>query len=360
MEIDFGIPLELNAIQSETKFDEEVVGFLKDWFSQSDTVEVQTSGSTGKPKIFRIEKQRMLNSAKLTCDFLNLRQGNTALLCLPVQYISGKMMVVRSILRGLKLTIVPPSIHPLENFHNPIDFCAMTPLQVENSLTKVNQVQKLIIGGAAVSDRLEEQLNGKTTKIYETYGMSETLSHIALKEINPKAEVYFTLFDGIEISRDSRNCLKINAPQLNPRLLQTNDIVEIPDPKHFRFLGRADNVINSGGAKIYPEVLEGLLKKQIQNEIVFLGSPDETYGQKLILVIEQKSTKTDGKSAKNQQTPDADRNKLRDIVLNFPFEKSYFKPKEILFVPKIPRTPNGKVNRPKLLKTCLNLSPQSH
>lgn len=346
MKLDFQQHIEINSLSPENTFEEKVILFLEEWFSGSKTVKVQTSGSTGIPKIFEIEMQKMLSSAKMTCDFLNLKSGNSALLCLPVEYISGKMMIVRSIERNLNLHIENSSVKPLENVEEEIDFCAMTPLQVENSLHKIHLIKNLIIGGAPVSESLKNKihfhLNPQSStfnpKIYETYGMSETLSHIALKEIYQKEEEYFKVFDGIDISIDERGCLKINAPKLNSEILQTNDLVEIKDKNQFRFLGRIDNVINSGGAKIFPEELEALVKKHIPNEVVFLGIPDEVLGQKLILVIEDVECQSERSR------------RLRSQISNLEFEKSFHKPKEIIFIEKIPRTPNGKVNRLELLR----------
>lgn len=346
--IDFN-NLNINQLSFKTALEKKTEHFLEEWFSDSETVKVQTSGSTGIPKVFEIEKEKMLNSAKMTCNFLKLKGGNSALLCLPVEYISGKMMIVRSFERKLRLFISEPSLKPLENFSGEIDFCAMTPLQVENSLDKIHFIKKLIIGGAAVSESLKAKifktlkLSNSQIHIYETYGMSETLSHIALKEIYPTSDEYFTIFENIEISTDERGCLKIFAPQLNSEVLQTNDLVEIKnqkstDKKQFKFLGRIDHVINSGGAKIFPEQLESLVKKEIYNEVVFLGVHDESLGQKLILVIEGH-----------------DENHLKSQILNLKYEKSFHKPKEIIFVEEIPRTPNGKVNRLKLKDLIMNL-----
>jgi len=335
--------LETNNLQPQTEFEKKVIFFIEEWLSDSQTVQVQTSGSTGIPKVFGIEKEKMINSAVMTCNFLGLKSGDSALLCLPIEYISGKMMVVRSIERKLQLSITEPSIKPLEKLDREIDFCAMTPLQVENSLDKIRFIKNLIIGGAAVSESLKKKIDqslsesGSKTKIYETYGMSETLSHIALKQIFPNQDSYFSVFENIEISTDERGCLKIDAPKLNSEILQTNDLVEIKNPdedshrKQFRFLGRIDNVINSGGAKIFPEQLEALVKKEIPNEVVFLGISDESLGQKLILIIEGKETEF-----------------IKEKLSAIPYQQKFHRPKEIIFVEKIPRTQNGKVNRLEL------------
>jgi O-succinylbenzoic acid--CoA ligase len=253
------------------------------------------------------------------------------------------MMIVRSIFRKLQLDVAETTLNPLQHLNNKVDFCAMTPLQVENSLDKIHLLKNLIIGGAAVSESLKLkiaqtlQFSNSPTRIFETYGMSETLSHIALKEIFPDPQDWFTVFEGVDIALDERGCLKIFAPKLNPEALQTNDLVEIKDKKQFRFLGRMDNVINSGGAKIFPEELEKLVKKIIPNEAVFIGIDDEKLGQKLVLVIES----TESESIRYQ---------LSDIS----YKKSFYKPKEIIFVNQIPRTSNGKVNRLELKKMIQN------
>ena len=348
MILDFSENINIESLFPKNEFEEKVISFLQEWFSSSETVSVQTSGSTGIPKVFEIEKKRMLNSAKMTCDFLGLKERDIALLCLPVQYISGKMMLVRAIERKLKLIITTPTSTP--EISENIDFCAMTPLQVQNSLDNIHLIKNLIIGGAAVSENLKSQLTSSiqhpaSNKIYETYGMSETLSHIALKQIAPVQEEYFTVFDNVEISVDERNCLKISAPKLNPEVLQTNDIVELKhfdsaqqcDNKQFKFLGRFDNMINSGGVKIFAEELENLVKKHISQDLVFIGKPDEILGEKLVLVIEDASTPLSMTEINSQ-------------ISNFKFENKFHIPKEILFLEKFPRAENGKVLRKEILK----------
>lgn len=341
MVIDFK-DFNMNRLSAHSNFEEKVQIFLKEWFSPSKTVAVQTSGSTGAPKIFRIEKKRMLSSAEMTCDFLQLKEGDSALLCLPVEYISGKMMIVRSISRGLKLTVKNPNSNPLDDLNDAFDFCAMSPLQVENSLDKIDLFKNLIIGGAQVSENLKQKiqqagLKNSFSKIYETYGMSETLSHIALKQIFPVDDEYFTVFHGIKTSLDERGCLTIDAPNLNPEIIQTNDLVEFISDKKFKFIGRFDNVINSGGLKIHPEELEDLLKRNLPNEVVFSALKDEKLGQKLILIVE-------GEESEALQSKIA--NLLNEIETS---RSKNHKPKEIFYFPKFPRIPNGKINRKELL-----------
>ena len=339
MIIDFN-NLQINTLNPQTDFEKKTVFFVKDFLSPGKTVQVQSSGSTGTPKIFEVEKKRMLNSAAMTRAFLDLKKGDTALLCLPVEYISGKMMVVRSVFARLKLIIKDPKLQPLKDWNDKVDFCAMTPLQIENSLDKIHLIKKLIIGGAAVSESLKQRIasvlkeNSAEVEIFETYGMSETLSHIALKRIFPVQEDFFSVLKNIEIAQNEEGCLKISAPDLAEGWLQTNDVVEIKNGNQFKFLGRTDNVINSGGAKIFPEQLEALVKKNIDREVVFLGIKDESLGQKLILVVE---------GSENEF--------LKSQISDLRFEKSFHKPKEVIFLDQIPRTPNGKIDRNKLRKT---------
>ena len=322
----------------KTEFEKQVLSYLTTWFDDSATVKVQTSGSTGTPKVFDVEKKRMRHSAKKTNDILGLKSGDSAMLCLPVDYISGKMMVVRAIERNLKLVVKTPSINPLIDLNEKITFCAMSPLQVENALDKIHLIKIIIIGGAAVSETLKnkirKQLNSQIepTRLYETYGMSETLSHIALKEIYPTQVKYFSVLDDIEISIDERGCLQIFAPKLNPELIITNDLVEVKNRKSFKFLGRIDHVINSAGLKIYPEQLESLVKQEIDNELVFLGIADEVLGQKLVLLIEGEENESITKRLDH---------------ISYPTKNH--QPKEIIFIKNFPRIPNGKVNRKELL-----------
>lgn len=336
MQINFN-NLNINQLSFHTEFEKKVKNFLEEWLADDETVKVQTSGSTGIPKIFGIEKKKMINSAVMTCNFLGLKEGDKALLCLPVEYISGKMMVVRSMERKLKLIVAEPSLHPVDDLTEEIDFCAMTPLQVENSLDKLHLIKNLIIGGAAVSESLKNkilQMNlDRSNRIFETYGMSETLSHIALKQLMPEPEDYFTAFENVSISLDERGCLTIFAPNVNAEVLKTNDLVGIKNDKQFKFLGRIDNIINSGGAKIFPEALETLVKKEIPNEAIFVGLPDESLGQKLILIVEGNES-----------------DEVIQHIGQVSFEKNFHRPKEIIFINKIPRTPNGKVNRIELYK----------
>ena len=244
-----------------------------------------------------VEKQRMLNSARITCDFLGLREGDTALLCMSLDYIAGKMMVVRSIERGLKLTTAAPSGHPLSTPHSPLSFAAMVPMQVYNSLQvpeekeRLMQIRHLIIGGGAIDDALAAALTTFPNHVWSTYGMTETLSHIALRRLNgPDASEWYTPFPSVKVSLNEDRCLVIDAPLVCPSRLVTNDIAELSsgtDPEvKFRILGRKDNVICSGGIKIQIETVERQLRPHLQAPFLITKRPDAKFGEAVVLLTE--------------------------------------------------------------------------
>ena len=247
--------------------------FLYDWFDGSDFVTVSTSGSTGKPKKIQLKKEFMVNSAKSTGDFFELNKATTAFLCLPVQYIAGKMMLVRAMVLGWNLDVVEANSFPLKGIEKSYDFSAMVPLQLYNSLENIDKVSKLLVGGGIVSNELRLKILDLPTKIFATYGMTETITHIAIKPLN-KASLqggttwqsfnnYITL-PNIQIAIDKRNCLVIKAPKVSKNKIITNDLVEIISKNQFRWLGRVDHIINSGGIKLIPEQIEEKLSKIIK------------------------------------------------------------------------------------------------
>ena len=267
--------------------------FLEEWNNDSPYVEVKTSGSTGEPKRMMVEKKRMLNSAKITCDFLGLKPGDTALLCMSLDYIAGKMMVVRSIERGLKLITVAPSGHPLAKTNMKFVFAAMVPMQVYNSLQvpeereRLMQIEHLIIGGGAIDEAMERELRSFPNAVWSTYGMTETLSHIALRRISgDDASDWYTPFPSVEISQTEDGCLIINAPQVCAETLVTNDIVEIAPDGRFRILGRKDNVICSGGIKLQAEEIERELKPYVRVPYIISKRKDEKFGEIVVLLTE--------------------------------------------------------------------------
>lgn len=292
--------------------------FLQEWNSPSETLLVHTSGSTGKPKPMWVEKQRMLNSAHITCDFLGLRPGDSALLCMSLDYIAGKMMVVRSIERKLRLFSVKPSGHPLSDesltkmVEMDFDFVAMVPMQVYNTLQvpqereRLSRIKHLIIGGGAIDDALAEELRSLPGAVWSTYGMTETLSHIALRRLNgEEASEWYQPFDSVGVRLNSDGCLVIDAPLVCSEPLVTNDIAEIKQQETsshssdassslktssphvlFRIKGRKDNVICSGGIKIQIEEVENLLRQHLDAPFLLAKKKDEKFGEIAVLVTE--------------------------------------------------------------------------
>ena len=272
--------------------EQDVKGFLAEWNDEKDSVLVHTSGSTGQPKSLWVEKQRMLASARITCDFLGLKEGDTALLCLSPDYIAGKMMIVRALERGLQLISVEPDGHPLKTVSDDITFAAMVPMQVYNSLQVPEErkqlmgIKQLIIGGGAIDDDLAKALKDFPHAVWSTYGMTETLSHIALRRLNgTEASNYYVPFDSVEVSVNSDHCLVIHAPQVCSHPLVTNDLAELaPDGRRFRIIGRKDNVICSGGIKIQIEEMERLLKPYIPAPFMVTKVKDEKFGEAVVLL----------------------------------------------------------------------------
>ena len=322
----------------------DLEAFLAEWHNDSPTVLVHTSGSTGKPKPMLVEKRRMQASARITCRFLGLHEGDTALLCMPLDYIAGKMMVVRALTCGLQLVSVPPSSHPLATSHlspfpSRLDFAAMVPLQVWNSLQvpeerhRLMHIRHLIIGGGAIDQALASQLADFPHQVWSTYGMTETLSHIALRRLNgPEASDWYTPFDGVALSLTDEGCLVISAPAVHEGPLVTNDIAELSapaptsSPRRFRILGRKDNVVCSGGIKIQIEEVERLLRPHLHVPYMITKAPDEKLGEQVVLLTESKT--------------------VGDVLalcrLHLP---KYWVPRRILSVDRLPLTETGKPAR---------------
>ena len=320
--------LAYSSIKEGEVYEKELGEFLLDWLDDKETIQLTTSGTTGSPKIITIKKEAMLHSAIATGNFFDLHPQDKALLCLSARYIAGKMMIVRAMMLGLELDIIAPSSHLNDVVPNKsYDFVAIVPLQAENSLDKLNQFKKIIIGGAKVSDSLALKLSDVNAKIYETYGMTETITHIAAKRIG---ETYFNTLEHVTITVDNRSCLVIDAPSITNEKIVTNDIVEIHNEKQFKWLGRYDNVINSGGVKLFPEQIETKLASKIANRFFITGLPDAILGTKVVLIIEGEVQEID--------------------AVIFDSLDKFEKPKEILFLPEFVETETKKVNRLQTLK----------
>jgi len=313
-------------------YEQSIGDFLMDWLNNKDHLYVRTSGSTGTPKHIRIQKQFMVNSAIASGDFFNISVGDSALHCLPAEYIAGKMMLVRAMILGLEIDLVAPTLHPL--IEKEYDFSAMIPLQVYNSLDKLNNIKQLIVGGAAVKKELIESVQNKDTLVYETYGMTETVTHIAAKQINnfrsaeAMENAHFKVLPNVKVTLDKRNCLVIDAPYIAEETIVTNDIVALISADEFDWKGRYDNIINSGGVKLIPEQIEKKLAPIIQQRFFVYGIEDAELGEKLIMVVE-------GKEDSKLET---EIKKVGDL-------EKFEHPKSIYFLDKFLETENGKVIR---------------
>ncbi|WP_340113006.1 AMP-binding protein [Maribellus mangrovi] len=314
----------------------DVYRFIIDFLSDSEYILQQTSGTTGAPKSIELPKTAMLTSAKNTIDFFQLKENDVAVLCLPIRYIAGKMMMVRALLGGLNLHFVEPLGTPKLSGLAKIDFCAMVPMQATQLLEKEKwpNLKTLILGGAETGLELKKLLQEVDTQVYETYGMAETCSHVALKMLNGEtANDIFTALPEVNLSMDKRECLVIEAAYL-PEKVITNDRVELLAPNRFKWLGRYDHVINSGGIKIQPEMLEKQFSEKLKLPCVVMGIPDQLLGQKMILIVESTSQKNS-----------------EDLISQLkPHFNKKMLPKQIYSVKEFPRNKSFKVDREALLR----------
>ena len=324
-------------------FEVSLAEFLEEWFDGRDVLKVHTSGSTGRPKELWVEKRRMLNSASMTISFLGLGRGDSALLCMPLAYIAGKMVVVRAMVAGLNLIPVQPSGHPVRGLNKAPYFAAMTPMQVWNILNSedpgealcLRGIQELIIGGGAIDDKLADMLKAFPNRVWSTYGMTETLSHIALRRLSgPQTSELYTPFADVVLSQDPDGALIIDAPSVNPEILHTNDLVELNGNGQFRVLGRKDNTINTGGVKVQIEEVEALLRAHLDCPFMVVPAPDPKFGQIIVLLVEM-------------DFPDSGCVILDDTSINSAIRSlpKYWQPKKVFATKHLPLTGTGKPDR---------------
>ena len=316
---------------TEPEWKLDIYYFILDFLDDSEVIFQKTSGTTGESKTIELQKASMIASAKNTIEFFGLKEKDVAVLCLPMQYIAGKMMIVRALVAGLNLKLIQPSGTPDFSGLGNIDFCALVSMQASNLLNNNlwPHVKMMILGGSEISQKLKPLLQTLETEVYETYGMAETCSHVALKRINGKqAQSVFTALPEIQLSTDERDCLVIRAAFL-PEQITTNDRVEMTGENQFKWLGRIDNLINSGGIKIQPEILEKKIEEILQKPCVILSEPDEILGQKVVLIVE----------TSEPENPNEILEKLA------PFFDKKMLPKAVRFVDSLPRNKSFKIDR---------------
>jgi Acyl-CoA synthetases (AMP-forming)/AMP-acid ligases II len=310
----------------------ELFRFLDDWFNPAEETIIHTSGSTGKPKSMVVQKKFMIQSACITCEYLGLKPMDKILLCMPLSFIAGKMMVVRALVGGLDLYLTAPTGHPLKDTEETFQFASMVPLQIFNCLQepleteRLHQVKNLLIGGGAINPALEKALQGFPNNVYASYGMAETVSHVALRKVNgPEATLNFTPLPSVNITLSEENALIVEAPLVCAKTLHTNDVAEIFPNGTFRILGRKDNVIVTGGLKVQAETLETTLSALIHVPFAITSLPDPKFGEKIVLAVEEPIDET----------------RLKNHLPSFQV------PKRIIVV-SIPRTESGKIDRAAL------------
>lgn len=319
----------------------QIGAFMSNWLSDTTVLEVHTSGSTGRPKTISVEKNQMLRSAAMTAEFFGFKPGQTALLCLPLSYIAGKMMVVRALFSGLNLYCIEPATTPIDSLpaDEPIDFAPLVPAQL-TGVSNTKSIKKILLGGAQVPMALEESLQSVKAEIFHGYGMTETLSHVAIRHVNgmARSDVYRAL-KGISFDVDDNDCLEIDVPFLH-NTVYTNDVVHLISEHEFAWRGRFDSVINSGGIKLFPEEIERKLSGIISGRFFFAGLPDERFGERLTLFIE-------GEEYSNLR--------YEALLREFSYHLDKFeKPKQIFFVKEFRTTPSGKIKRGETVRAVLN------
>jgi O-succinylbenzoic acid--CoA ligase len=331
----------LSTKPHKTAWEQAFWNFIKTWLDDNDFVAVQTSGSTGTPKIIRLDKKRMVASAKATGNFFDLKPNDKALLCLPCDYIAGKMMVVRAMVLGLNLYSVEPNGNPLESVANEgFQFGAMIPLQVLNSLQnhsdRFDKIEKIIIGGGVVDNSLLQKLQICKNQCFATYGMTETITHVAVKTLNGRQKTnLYTALEKVDFSQDERQCLIINAPYLSENQIITNDIINLHSKSNFEWLGRFDNVINTGGIKVNPENIESKIANFIKTDFFIAAEGDDKLGSRVILLIEKEIEKKGEIDIENLKI------ELKSVLSKFEM------PKKIYILPMFKRTETGKIQRGK-------------
>lgn len=326
----------------QSPFEQDVLRFCRHWLKHQQTFYFKTSGSTGPPKEIAIKRSRIIASINMTSEALQLTKDLKALLCIPVSNTGGKMMIARALQLQMKLECVEPSGNPLATAHATPDFIAVVPLQLKRILADtgkkpLDKIKRIIVGGARVDDKLQQDVQPVKGRIYATYGMTETASHIALKLLNTTdRQQYFHILPGIEIDNDERDCLKVKGPVTDNEWIQTNDRVRIISNNEFEWLGRTDLVINSGGYKIQPEVVERKLqaifnKIGITNSFFIYGLPDNRLGEKCSLFIEGQPVDPTVITAIQEEIKKA--------------LPAFERPKSIRFIKKFTTTASGKLDR---------------
>jgi O-succinylbenzoic acid--CoA ligase len=347
--------LEEGSISEVTAYEKRTLNFCRQWWAGQETFVLQTSGSTGTPKPISLTRQQMAASAHMTGKVLGLDPGDRALVNLNTQYIAGIMMLVRGMELGLQLVVVEPSSLPLGEVEadDHFDFLSFVPLQLQNTLEKngskvklLNAAKGILVGGAPVSASFEEQVQLIKAPVYQTYGMTETVSHVALRRLNgPRKQAWYTLLDDVKLTTDERGCAVINThlPGMEP--VVTNDVIELLTAQTFRWLGRADNIINSGGVKVQAEKIEEAIEKifgnlNIKKRFFVAGLPHPQLGESVTLFVE------------GNPLPNHTEDHLIQLLQTS--LTKYELPKSIRYASFFAETPTGKIDKHLILTSSIS------
>lgn len=353
----------------------QVLAFCRDWLRGDSAFRLHTSGSTGEPKPIDLTRRQMEASALATGAALGLEAGQSALVCLPTRYVAGRMMLVRGLVLGLHMTVVEPAADPFATLApaDRFDFTAVVPLQLQTLLdsalvapadscfgdaterafayrARLEAMRAILVGGGPVSPALETQISRLGAPVFHTYGMTETATHIALRRLNgPQASDRFYPLPGVELRLDGRGCLAIRGAMTADEWVQTNDSVDLDEDAagrlSFVWLGRWDNVINSGGVKVQVEQVEAAIEAlRVQQpgwplgarRCIVGGLPDERLGQVVTLVVEGEPLSPAAEAALSAL--------LRGVLDRFAL------PRRFVYVPHFAETPTGKIDRGKTLQ----------
>jgi len=335
-----------NKIQDQltSAWEKDIFRFMITWLDDSDSIIQFSSGTTGKSRRLNLLKKSMIRSAENTCRFFNLTSGMTAVLCLPIHYIAGKMMIVRSMVAGMNLHLVEPKSTPDLSAVESAEFSAMVPLQVFNILKDRSfsiPVRKLLIGGTEITPGFINLVQSVPAEVFASYGMAETCSHVALRRLNgPDTQDAYHALPEVSLTSDKRGCLVISAAYLPDQII-TNDLVKFTGAGSFVWLGRYDNLINSAGIKIVPEEVEAAVMAKAGLECTVVGLPDERFGQKAVMVFESNKSPDDISGIKNR---------LESLL------PAHWLPKKIFRVEKFPRNDSFKIDRKRLTELITHIS----
>ena len=316
------------------------IAFCRDWLAGQETFIQQTSGSTGAPKLQVLSRTQMEASAAATGAFFGTTTREHLLCSLNPSFIAGKMMLVRAMVWNCPITLVEPSANPLLGLEEQFTFVALVPLQVEAGLAEeksrklLQSIPHVLIGGAALPHKIQQGLVQQGIRAWQSFGMTETVSHIALAPIE-EGELVYQPLPGVAIGINEQDCLWIQSPMSGSEKIQTNDTIELRSKNTFVWLGRADFAVNSGGIKHFPEQLERriapLLEKTCPGCAYFLyGEKDSRLGEQLVLYVE-------GTGEENKRL--ALEAGLKQIL------GKYEVPKKIYFKAAFAYTPTRKINR---------------